>query len=111
MNSPELEAEIGIDASRLVYLWAQVKRKILAEELNSYQQGVEWIQLVSAHGELFPVSRQQYLDLAHLYAANEADVLSRRHSKCVRDAVLGLYPALCAEAINELNRFLYPRSG
>ena len=45
LNSPELAAEIGDDASRLVRLRSQVERACLAREARSYQAGVSRLQL------------------------------------------------------------------
>ncbi len=109
LNSPELEAEIGEEAARLVYLWSRVERNSLAREVQSYQAGEDPITVVTVKGDSLAVTRQQYLDLAYLFAANETDVFSRQHSACVWPALEGLYPILCADAVARLNAYRHPR--
>lgn len=109
LDSPELAAEIGDEAARLVYLWSRVERACLAREVNSYKAGEDPVPLVTADGEPLPVTRQQYLDLAHLHAANDADNFSRQHSWCVNKTLEGLYPVLCSDAVARLNEYRHPR--
>ncbi len=110
LDSPALAAEIGSEAARIVHLWSSVDRACLAARVRSYEAGADPVPLVTAQGEPLPVTRQQYLDLAHLHAANAVDVFSRQHSWCVNATLEGLYPVLCPDAVVRLKEYRYPRS-
>ena len=109
IDSPELCEEIGDEAARLVFLWAQVDRASLACAVRSYQAGSDPLLLSTPEGEALPITRQAFLDLAHLYAANEVEVLPRRPSRRIAEAVWGLRPVLCPAAVAQLGGFRSPR--
>ena len=102
-DSAELTAEIGDEAECLVRLWSRVDRESLARAVPAYQVGKDPVSLVSATGEPLPVTRQQLLDVAHLFAANAIEMASRSRSRRVREAVQGLRPVLCSDAVTSLN--------
>ena len=104
-DSPELATEIGDEAECLVRLWSWVKRESLAQAVRAYCTGEDPVMLVAATGEPIPATRQQYLDLAHLYTANAIEVCSRGSSRRVRETVQGLRPVLCSDAVATLNEY------
>ncbi|NNL68249.1 MAG: hypothetical protein HKP30_18515, partial [Myxococcales bacterium] len=108
LDSPELAAEIGDEAAQLVRLWSRLERASLSRALHTYQAGDEPVVLRASDGEPLPVGRRQYLELAHLYAANEAELLARQPARRLRENVEGLLPILGPEAAAQL---LAPRSG
>ena len=70
---------------------------------TEYQAGKDPVSLVSDTGVPLLVTRQQCLDLAHLYTANAIEMASRSRSRRVREAVQGLRPVLCSDAVTALN--------
>lgn len=107
LDSPELAGEIGDEATRLVHVWSQVERGSLARQVTAFRGDA--LRLVTPKGSHMLVTRQEFVDLAHLYAANEVEVLSRQHARCVRPEVAGLLPVLSPTAVACLERYRRPR--
>ena len=98
--SPDVKAlasRIGEEAEFLVRIWAVLDRSRLRKMVYSFKAGDEPIQLASHTGESLDVSRQQYVDLAHIHVANLIEVASRTNMS-LNDKLLRLHPALSKEA-------------
>jgi hypothetical protein len=96
----ELVGEIGVDAERLVQLWARVDRASIVRAAK--RRRGETIELALAAGGTTTISAQELLDLCHLHAANRLEMASRTGRDC-RD-LDPLRPVLRAEAVAALDR-------
>ena len=104
-DSSELADEIGEEAEKLVRLWAVVDRNSLPRSASAFKAGHDPILLISHTKEKVTVSRQQYIDLAHIQVANEIEI-AKRHNGVAR-MLKKLRPVLCSSAASNLDQCPY----
>jgi hypothetical protein len=106
-ESAAVRAEIGPEADRLVRLWSQVDRTAIVEAAplaarSSTGDAAARIPLKLAGGGETTVSRDVYLDLAHLHVANSLEHRMRVGKRC--DHIEPLRAVLRPEATAVLER-------